>query len=190
MICHVCRNQATGQCKSCGKFYCSDHGDVFCMTCSSAVSAKPISDRPSTPGVSVSPTWTSHALEWGIGSVIIGIFVCLLIPLAAAAAAIGVGTYLASGYALVAHVEATFDLTALVVSFLLLLAAIGLWFGIRGVRHARTRKLPAGVPATGVVICSLAVIVLGVGLVETLGYRYATLEAFRKRGLTQESHVR
>jgi hypothetical protein len=37
MICHVCDQQAIGQCKSCGKFYCKEHGDVYCVRCSSAV---------------------------------------------------------------------------------------------------------------------------------------------------------
>ena len=33
MICHVCERQASGQCKTCGKFYCPDHGDVVCVHC-------------------------------------------------------------------------------------------------------------------------------------------------------------
>ena len=33
MICHVCERQASGQCRSCGKFYCPDHGDVVCVQC-------------------------------------------------------------------------------------------------------------------------------------------------------------
>jgi hypothetical protein len=37
MICHVCEKQAIGQCKSCGKFYCSSHGDVYCVKCAGAV---------------------------------------------------------------------------------------------------------------------------------------------------------
>jgi hypothetical protein len=37
MICHVCQAQAIGQCKSCGKFYCSRHGDVYCVRCAEAV---------------------------------------------------------------------------------------------------------------------------------------------------------
>jgi hypothetical protein len=39
MICHVCRQQASGQCKSCGRFYCPDHGDVLCVKCRSAPDA-------------------------------------------------------------------------------------------------------------------------------------------------------
>ena len=33
MICHVCGREASGQCKTCGKFYCPDHGDVVCAHC-------------------------------------------------------------------------------------------------------------------------------------------------------------
>jgi hypothetical protein len=39
MICHVCRQGATGQCKNCGKFYCPEHGDVYCVSC------RPAADR-------------------------------------------------------------------------------------------------------------------------------------------------
>ena len=37
MICHVCEKQAVGQCKSCGKFYCGQHGDVYCTPCSTSI---------------------------------------------------------------------------------------------------------------------------------------------------------
>ena len=37
MICHVCEQQAIGQCKSCGKFYCRQHGDVYCVRCGTAI---------------------------------------------------------------------------------------------------------------------------------------------------------
>ena len=37
MICHVCKQQAVGQCKSCGKFYCGQHGDVYCTPCRTAI---------------------------------------------------------------------------------------------------------------------------------------------------------
>jgi hypothetical protein len=33
VICHVCERQASGQCKTCGRFYCPDHGDVVCVHC-------------------------------------------------------------------------------------------------------------------------------------------------------------
>jgi hypothetical protein len=33
VICHVCEAPASGQCKTCGKFYCPDHGDVQCVHC-------------------------------------------------------------------------------------------------------------------------------------------------------------
>jgi hypothetical protein len=36
MICHVCEQPAIGQCKSCGKFYCQQHGDVYCVRCATA----------------------------------------------------------------------------------------------------------------------------------------------------------
>src|SRR5262249_34229687 len=37
MICHVCAEQAVGQCKSCGKFYCRQHGDVYCSPCRASI---------------------------------------------------------------------------------------------------------------------------------------------------------
>ena len=37
MICHVCEQEAVGQCKGCGKFYCRAHGDVYCVRCDTAV---------------------------------------------------------------------------------------------------------------------------------------------------------
>ena len=33
MNCHICANQATGQCRVCWKFYCADHGDLVCQPC-------------------------------------------------------------------------------------------------------------------------------------------------------------
>jgi hypothetical protein len=35
MHCHICKADATGQCKQCGKFYCPTHGDVYCVNCRS-----------------------------------------------------------------------------------------------------------------------------------------------------------
>ena len=37
MICHVCKQQAVGQSKRCGKFYCEQHGDVYCTPCRTAI---------------------------------------------------------------------------------------------------------------------------------------------------------
>jgi hypothetical protein len=36
MICHVCLKGATGQCKTCAKFYCPEHGDGYCTACQDA----------------------------------------------------------------------------------------------------------------------------------------------------------
>jgi hypothetical protein len=41
MICHVCEQQAIGQCKKCGKFYCKEHGDVTCVVCDQALQGSP-----------------------------------------------------------------------------------------------------------------------------------------------------
>jgi hypothetical protein len=41
MICHVCHEQAIGQCKKCNKFYCPQHGDVECVTCREATQKAP-----------------------------------------------------------------------------------------------------------------------------------------------------
>ncbi len=48
MLCHVCRNDAVGQCKGCGKFYCSDHGDLLCVRCSA--SARPFEGQKGREG--------------------------------------------------------------------------------------------------------------------------------------------
>ncbi len=45
MKCHVCGEPSVGQCQSCWKFYCAEHGDVFCQECSKAESA----GRPDEP---------------------------------------------------------------------------------------------------------------------------------------------
>ena len=59
MICHVCEQQAIGQCKSCGKFYCKQHGDVYCVRCSTAVKpeGQPL-EREVEFGVQPKPTPT------------------------------------------------------------------------------------------------------------------------------------
>jgi uncharacterized membrane protein len=136
-----------------------------------------------------SPVWTSHALEWGIGSIIIGFLTLLVMTLGATAAAIGLGVYRASSRYTVGNVENIFALVAVVIILTMLLAGLGLWFGIRGMRHARSRDLPAGVPATGVVMCAVFLVVLGVGLGTTLAERHDTLQNFQKRGLTQDSII-
>jgi hypothetical protein len=136
------------------------------------------------------PKWTSHALEWGIGSIIIGLLLLLVGPLAGAVVAVALYLDHAAGFTTVAIVEMTFDLGAIGIGVSMLLAGLGLWFGIRGVRHARTRNLPAGISATGVVICSVVLIALGIALVVTLGCRDATLEDFHKRGMNDNSLVR
>ena len=41
MICHVCHEQAVGQCKKCNKFYCPQHGDVECVKCREALQTTP-----------------------------------------------------------------------------------------------------------------------------------------------------
>lgn len=33
MACHICGNNAIGLCRQCFKFYCQEHGDIFCSSC-------------------------------------------------------------------------------------------------------------------------------------------------------------
>ena len=33
MKCHICGKPSTGQCQSCWRFYCGDHGDIVCEAC-------------------------------------------------------------------------------------------------------------------------------------------------------------
>lgn len=60
MICHICKAQATGQCKNCLKFYCEFHGDVLCVDCQSASavagSSAPTSGVEDSASASATPT--------------------------------------------------------------------------------------------------------------------------------------
>ena len=58
MICHVCGNQASGQCKNCGKFYCPDHGDELCVACAEADAT---GDQPDVPGTAAPPCYACGA---------------------------------------------------------------------------------------------------------------------------------
>jgi hypothetical protein len=33
MICYICGQPAVGQCQSCRRFYCKEHGDLRCQNC-------------------------------------------------------------------------------------------------------------------------------------------------------------
>ena len=47
MICHTCRVPASGQCTSCHRFYCPDHGDVTCSACrAEGAPAQPATSPP------------------------------------------------------------------------------------------------------------------------------------------------
>jgi len=41
MNCYACANEATSQCKRCGRPYCDAHGDVLCAECLKPASALP-----------------------------------------------------------------------------------------------------------------------------------------------------
>jgi hypothetical protein len=41
MNCYACANEATGQCKRCGRPYCDAHGDTLCAECLKPASALP-----------------------------------------------------------------------------------------------------------------------------------------------------
>jgi hypothetical protein len=52
MICHVCGEQAIGQCQSCGRFYCKHHGNIRCVACTDGIQESPnrvVSDWDITP---------------------------------------------------------------------------------------------------------------------------------------------
>src|SRR5262245_7837393 len=46
MICHICQEQASGQCKNCLKFYCPHHGDGVCVRCAESVAKRPTAPAP------------------------------------------------------------------------------------------------------------------------------------------------
>lgn len=56
MICHVCSEQAVGQCKTCSKFYCAAHGDIYCVTCKEAQKAARRGVSPQGEGGMAGPT--------------------------------------------------------------------------------------------------------------------------------------
>ena len=58
MLCHVCQEEATGQCRRCGKFYCPTHGDVFCVACAEADTTE---DQPELPGTAAPPCYACDA---------------------------------------------------------------------------------------------------------------------------------
>jgi len=41
MNCYACANEATNECKRCGRFYCDAHGDALCAECLKPASALP-----------------------------------------------------------------------------------------------------------------------------------------------------
>jgi hypothetical protein len=41
MNCYACANEATSQCKRCGRYYCDAHGDALCAECLKPASALP-----------------------------------------------------------------------------------------------------------------------------------------------------
>ncbi len=47
MKCHICGEPSVGQCQSCWKFYCAEHGDVFCQECADVQAA---AQEPSLTG--------------------------------------------------------------------------------------------------------------------------------------------
>lgn len=47
MICHICHEPASGQCKSCLRFYCPRHGDLTCVECAHVTAEPPPAPAPS-----------------------------------------------------------------------------------------------------------------------------------------------
>jgi hypothetical protein len=41
MQCEVCQQPATGQCKSCRRAFCEDHGGAYCFRCAGAIKPAP-----------------------------------------------------------------------------------------------------------------------------------------------------
>jgi hypothetical protein len=49
MICHICGEQAIGQCRECSRFYCRLHGNITCFACGEAVQETP--SPPAAPDI-------------------------------------------------------------------------------------------------------------------------------------------
>ena len=114
---------------------------------------------------------------------LLGVLVLVLIPLGAMAAAVGLGVYYAleGGVILIDNVRETFDLITWAASALLVVATVGLAFGVLGLWRSRSRRLPAGIPAAGVTTCSGAVAVLIVGLVVVQNSKVDTLRSLEEQ---------
>jgi hypothetical protein len=70
MLCHVCGQAAVGQCRICNLFFCSEHGQEFCVSCQGAgrallrrrvrlVRPAPPAAAPELPASAPSPPPTS-----------------------------------------------------------------------------------------------------------------------------------
>lgn len=128
--------------------------------------------------------WTSHALEWGIGSIVIAVLILVALPLGVAATAVALAAFHGAGGRLsIANIEELFIGVEVGGGIFWLTAVIGFCFGWRGLRQARARCLPAGVPATGAVLNFMIAVGLGVAVGATFAYHHNTMKTLRGRGL-------
>jgi hypothetical protein len=129
------------------------------------------------------PRWSSHALEWGLASVFLGLLVLVVCVLGGVGAGVGLGLHFSrpSNFS-IREVREAFDVGAAAVALLMAVVAVGLLFGIRGIWLARARKLPAAIPAAGIVLCSMFVVALAVTLVVVLVEKEDTIKLLEQKG--------
>jgi hypothetical protein len=110
-------------------------------------------------------TGADHTTAWGIGSILLGMILPFAVPLGSLAAALGFTAYSLQNGRL--SPEDIRELIAIIQLILLVIAPVpllGLFFGIRGLIWAGRTRTPWALPLTGLLICILNLVALGVTL--------------------------
>jgi hypothetical protein len=109
--------------------------------------------------------WSRHAADWGMASLLTGGVVLVMTPLLMVVIALGVLV------AFNAWNEKELSTAALLVSIpviaLVVLAVMGLAFGLVGLISAWSRKLPSGLPAAGMTVSAVSALFAVILLVGT-----------------------
>jgi hypothetical protein len=101
------------------------------------------------------PPWTSHALEWGVGSIILGILVIFTVPFGLMAAAVGLS--LAQVQWTYENFENASTAANIALGVVAGLSAAAVFAAIIGLVESFSRKLPCGLAAVGMILAVLSV---------------------------------
>lgn len=123
---------------------------------------------------------STHAVEWGLGSILLGLLLLVAVPLGAAAAVLGLTLYANGTGVWTERIErAIFDVILAVNVVLFAVPAFGLWCGLRGLRWARSTGTAGGLPATGVFLNTVILLVLVLALIVIAVTRSETLSKYQ-----------